>query len=175
MYGYKTLSSDLKNKYGMKFEKNKVYTVSGELKFGVNGNGYHFCTNFEDSLKYNEAFTRNFKLAKVKASGDILESFDRYNGIYGIYVARNIEILDILTEEELFLLSLELKGEKIERFLKLYPYTEEEKERFINEYKNIDLSVIRTFDYYQRNIKDAYDPWKYLEIENGYVKTKRWK
>lgn len=177
MIGYKTLDNESKNRYGKTFLPGIVYSVEGEVRFGRNGNGYHFCKNFEDSLKYLECFTRNFKLAKVRAFGEIRESFDRYNDIYDIYVASSLEILSYLTEEEIFKIALQLSPIQIKRFLQLYPLTELEKERFKEEYKMLELGVMQTFDYYQENKKDAFsNVYDYFEkTESGIVYMKKWR
>ena len=52
--GYKGFSKDLKNEPGEQFEVGKIYRTSNEeeLKFGHNGNGYHFCRSLEDCFIY---------------------------------------------------------------------------------------------------------------------------
>lgn len=177
MLGYKVLDSLGKNRYGKLFLPNETYTVKGKIQFGPNGNGYHFCKNFEDSLKYLEAFTRDFKLAKVRASGEIVESFDRYNGVYDLYASSSLEVLSYLTEEEIFEKGLLLSPLQVKRFLQLYPLTEEEKKLFQQNYQYAELGVMQTFDYYQNQKKDAFlNAWDYLEVnEKGMVYTKKWR
>ncbi len=154
-----------------------VYSVERKICFGRNENGYHFCKNFEDSLKYLEVLTRDFKLAKVRAFGDIKESFDRYNGVYDIYVASSLEILAYLTEDEIFSMALQLSSIQIKRFLQFYPLNGLEKERFKQEYKMLELGVMQNFDYYQENKKDAFsNVYEYFEkTESGMVYMKKWK
>ena len=177
MLGYKVLDKDHKNRYGKEFVINQNYHVDGDIRFGTNGLGYHFCLNFEDSLKYTEKFTRDFTLARIKASGDIKESFDRYNGVFNIFVASDLEVLEFLTKEEIFSLGLDLCPDRVKRFLQLYPLTEEEKIIFKKEYKEVDLGVMKTFSFYQEQDKGAFmDPYKFLDkSSNGYVKLKKWR
>ena len=40
--GYKALNSDFTNRYGFKFEIGKTYKIYNEVKFGNDGNGFHF-------------------------------------------------------------------------------------------------------------------------------------
>ncbi len=177
MLGYKILDIEGKNRYGKIFLPGETYTVLGKLCFGTNGNGYHFCKHFEDCLKYLETFTRQFQLAEVKASGEILESFDRYNGVFDVYVASSLEVLRYLKKEEIFEKGLQLSSIQVKRFLQLYPLTEEEKEIFKHLYTPLELGVMQTFDYYQMDKKDAFSNVDtYLEKkENGMVYMKKWR
>ena len=50
--GYKAFKKGLVNHFGKEFELNKEYSVSGEIKFGNSGNGYHFAERPEDTLRY---------------------------------------------------------------------------------------------------------------------------
>jgi len=177
LLGYKVLDIEHKNRYGKEFVVNQNYHVDGDIRFGTNGLGYHFCLNFEDSLKYIERFTRDFTLARIKASGEIKESFDRYNGVYNIFVASDLEVIKFLTDEEIFCLGVNLCPDRVKRFLQLYPLTLEEKEKFKKEYKSVNLGVMQTFKFYQEQDKEAFmDPYKFLDISNnGYVKLKKWR
>ena len=45
--GYKCFNKGLINRYGKKFEVGKIYHQDGDIKFGINGNGFHMCSNLE--------------------------------------------------------------------------------------------------------------------------------
>ncbi len=54
MEGYKIFNSGLKNRYGVKFEVGKVYTLNTsnrDIEYGVNGYGFHFVKRPEDALR----------------------------------------------------------------------------------------------------------------------------
>ena len=177
MLGYKVLDEFHRNRYGKEFCLGESYHIDGTIQFGNNGCGYHFCLNFEDTLKYTESFTRNFTLARIQADGTIKESFDRYNGVYDIYVASDLTILSYLTEEEIFEEGLLLPPSRVKRFLQLYPLTEAEKKIFKKEYKHVELGIIQTFDYYQENNMTSFsEPYQYMEkTTSEMVKLKKWR
>lgn len=154
MEGYKLLYDDLKNQYGLKMEVGKTYQATGEIKFGTNGNGYHFCGNFEDCFKYAYG-SRNIHIVKIIADGKIIETSDLYNGFDNLYVAQIITIKSLLTKEDIVNKALQLNEMALNRFLKLYPLTEKEKTLFIPIVKN-NFTLNRTFEYYQNNNKDIY-------------------
>lgn len=177
MLGYKVLDEFHRNRYGKEFCLGENYHIDGEIKYGTNGCGYHFCLHPEDTLKYVETFSRNFTLARIKASGVIKESFDRYNGVFDIYVASDLEVLSYLTEEEIFEIGLNLSPDRVKRFLQLYPLTEEEKEIFKQKYKTLELGVMQTFAFYQERDLEAFsNPYKFLEkTKKGSYELKRWR
>ena len=78
--GYKAFDNGLINRYGKKFEVDKTYTTEGKISFGNDGNGYHFCQNIEDTLRYFDATEGDVVIAEVTATGDIAECEDEYNG-----------------------------------------------------------------------------------------------
>ena len=85
----------------MVFEEGKTNKVDGNIKFGVNGNGFHFCKRLEDTLRYID--DKDPKIARVIGRGTIDEGFDDYNGYYDMYASSIIDIKYFLMREEIFL------------------------------------------------------------------------
>ena len=77
--GFKAFDSKTNNRYGMHFEEKKVYSVDGNIKFGTCGNGYHMCTNLEDTLRYVDNYD-DIVIGEVVGFGDIDQYDDEYNG-----------------------------------------------------------------------------------------------
>ena len=90
--GYKAFNADFTNRYGMKFEVGKLYNSDGEIKFGVKGNGFHFCSCFEDTFRYFDT-KQGLILTEVEGSGNIVSYDDEYNGYYDMYASSEIKIL----------------------------------------------------------------------------------
>ena len=157
--GYKGFTKDLKNEPGDQFEVGKIYkTPNNEnLKFGVNGNGFHFCKSLEDCFIYFDPLSSVY--AEVSGLEEVREIDDEYNGIFGICVARTIKIDRLLTNEEIVDMYLNPKKGLgpfvLKRFLQFYKLTPEEVSQFEKMYYK-DWSSLRDIMYYQKNITDAY-------------------
>ena len=53
MKGYKAFNKDMSAMNNIKFEIGKQMHIDGPIKAGpIDGNGFHFCTNFEDTFRY---------------------------------------------------------------------------------------------------------------------------
>ena len=63
--GYKAFNKDLTNRYGSEFVEGTTYRVEGELKFGNNGNGFHFCKRLEDTLRYFPGMEEEIDIASI--------------------------------------------------------------------------------------------------------------
>lgn len=156
-YGYKIFDKGLVNRYGTKFELNKIYNIlDGEVKWGNDGNGFHFCENLEDTLRYGNAMEGETDICYVRGSGKILEYEDDYNDYYDMYVASSIEILKILPREEIIGSMLSGGFLSQRRFVMGYKLTEEEIEKFLV----MRPELFDTIEYYQRNNKDAFSKGK---------------
>ena len=156
--GYKAFDNGLINRYGKKFELEKTYTTNGKISFGNNGNGFHFCKNIEDTLRYFDGVDGDIVIAEVTASGDIAQYEDEYNGYYNMYSARNIRIDRIVDRKELvemFLTEI-YSEERIKRFIQLFKLTEEEIKIFKEHYKN-SIRIINALKYYQEGKTDVYE------------------
>ena len=154
MIGYKAFDYDLVNRYGMKFELNVEYSLSGELKFGNNGNGFHFCTNLEDTLRYVDG--ANAIIVMVEALGNLKQYDDEYNGYYDMFVTNKIKIIKVLTKEDIFNYMFKLPEFRMIRLISSYfQFSEEDLQMLEMLYQNND-SIIKAIRYYQRNELDAY-------------------
>lgn len=151
------------NRYGIKFEEGKTYHCEGEPSFGVKGNGFHFCLRLEDTLRYYPTIKRfnrrvfgcaleEISIASVIGKGKIAEGYDDYNGYYDLYVATSIEIVHILSREEILTLASEMSDPQLIRFLSGFQLVEEEWNRFRDRNESVNLAI----DYYQRGIDDSY-------------------
>ena len=159
--GYKCFNKDLINQYGFQYEIGKTYTVSGELKFGNNGNGFHFCRNLEDTLRYYDALKNNVDICLVIGSGNIITFEDNYYGYYDMYASENISIVKKLTRNEIIMYGYNLSEPRVNRFIAGYQLTEEEKEMFKSKF-NRRSEVINTIEYYQEGNLDAFTK-KYIK------------
>ncbi len=155
--GYKAFNKDMTNMYGKKFEVGKTYSVDGEIKYGTTGNGYHFASRLEDTLRYVNALTEEVKIAEVTATGTIKESFDEYNGYYEVYSAENIRIDRVLTRKEIIEEYLNMSSDiRLERFLKSFKLNKVEIELFKEKCKHIP-HLIKVIKYYQEHDKEVFE------------------
>ena len=150
--GYKSFALDGTNMYG-KVMPVGHYHHDGEIKFGPNGNGYHFAKYMEDTLRYSILDKRNCLVAEVVGRGTIKEGKDEYNGYDDLYVASDLEIVKYLTREEIINIALKLNQIKMERFIRDFALTESEIALFEGKYFNVDLAI----DYYDRKIMETYN------------------
>lgn len=153
--GYKAFNPDYTNRYGMKFEEQKIYTIEGPLKFGNKGNGFHFCERLEDTLRYFDAMTEDIKFAEVTSLSEILESFDEHNDYYDMYSARTIRIDRFIPREEIVKMYFTMPDYRLIRFIQGFRLTKEEIEFFKTLYPE-NNRVLNTISYYQENNKDAF-------------------
>ena len=140
--GYKCFNKDLINHYGQKFEIGKIYIASGIIKFGTRGNGFHMCKNIEDCFRF-------FDTIKIEYS-------DEYNGYYDLYCVEKLEILNVLSREELINIGLSLNELRVERFVSTLSLFKEEISLFKEKYKKY-IKVLDAISYYQENDKDVYN------------------
>lgn len=141
VYGFKAFDKNMKNRYGLEFEEGKTYQTKKNVSFGYNSGyevtGYHFCKNLEDTLRYVDGINDDIKIAEVIGSGNIVRYDDDYYGYYDMYSAEIIDIIHILTREEIINKVLYSGNEDtIERFINGFKLTKEEFERFKTEYAN---------------------------------------
>ena len=125
--GYKAFNKNLTNRYGKQFEIGKTYTTTGKVIFGNNGNGFHFCTNVEDTLRYFDGVD-DIDITEVTSTGDVDIYNDEYNGYYDMYSAQNITIDRIIERKELveMFLTTITSEPRVFRFIQHYKLTEEE-------------------------------------------------
>ncbi len=153
--GFKAFYRDMTNNYGMKYEEGKTYYAANEAKFGLKGNGFHFCKNIEDTFRFID--DAEPKIARVTATGDIEEGFDDYNGYYDMYAATTITINHILTREEVV---DELCKRPVHGTIRTiecgYHFTKEELE-IIRKHFRQNVSLEKYIDYYINGNKEAFN------------------
>lgn len=156
--GYKAFNGGLINRYGKKFELGKIYSVDGDVSFGNDGNGFHFCKNIEDTFRYFNAKDEKVVVAEVTGFSDIVTSNDEYNGYYDMYSAKSIRIDRIINRKELIKMFLtKITSEsRVIRFIQLYRLTEDEIQLFKLWYSS-SSRIMDSIMYYQENKKDVYE------------------
>ena len=151
--GYKAFNKDLTNRYGKKFEVGKIYIAPGIIKFGNNGNGFHLCRNMEDTFRYFDP--ENMTVCKVIGSGEMVEGIDHYYGFYEMYAVKRLKILKELSRLEIVEQGLKLNEFRAQRFVSLFPLTEEEIILFKKQFKNY-IRVLDAISYHQEKDEKIY-------------------
>lgn len=152
--GYKAFNHDLTNRYGKKFNEGVTYYINAPIKYGNNGNGYHFCKRLEDTLRY---FNPNdIAIAEVTGLGNIHESFDEYYEYYDLYVTDTIRIDKVLEREEIINRFLHQPEYRVRRFLENYILNSDEIQLFKYMYKDNE-DVLNTIAYYQEKDKKIFE------------------
>lgn len=149
--GYKCFNKDLTNRYGFKFEVGKSYYVNGEISFGNNGNGFHFCKNLEDTFRYFPTFDEDVSVCLVKGYGKLCEYEDDYNGYYDMYACSNIDIIKQLSRDEIIDIMINSNELKVCRFIQCFRLNDNEIEKFRDKFKSNNVNFY--IDYYQFNKK----------------------
>lgn len=156
--GYKAFKKGLFNRYGVQFKEHQDYVVDlqGEdLKYGNNGNGFHFAKRLEDCLRYYNGFEEEIDIAKVVSLGDFKESFDDYYGYYDLYVTNHLYIDHVMTREEILNYIIGVNNFRVVRFIQGYKLTPLEIMELLKKYPN-DNSIIDAIKYYQYHDDTAY-------------------
>lgn len=152
-YGYKAFDKGLVNRYGTGFEVGKTYSINSEtVKWGNDGKGFHFCKNLEDTLRYFDAMNEEVDICYVKGFGNIMDYEDDYNEYYNMYVSSNIEIIRILTREEIINHMLGQWEVPMQRFVQGYKLNESEIDMFLEK----EPKLLSYIEYYQKDNKGAF-------------------
>jgi len=151
---YKAFDEGLVNRYGDKFEVGKIYRVNGDIKWGNYGNGFHMCLYPENCFRYFDT-SQKIDLALVRGFGQMQCYDDEYNAYYNMYVCEGMEILKVLSRDEIIELALNLYTYRIENFLKTFKLSADEIELFKDVYKDSERTL-EFINYYQENDKDAF-------------------
>lgn len=169
--GYKAFSENRVNRYGYQFNEGKHYRVNGDISFGNYGNGFHFCTNIEDTFRYVDAMNSKVELAEVIGSGEMVKYNDEYYGYYDMYAASDLDVVRFLSRKEIvehFLINANSLA--VRRFVSTFKLTEEEIVLF--KYKFFDdIDILNAIKYYQENDKDVYS--KEVDFKRYYKKSRR--
>jgi hypothetical protein len=92
MRGYKFMESDI-TCLGFQYEVGKEYTLDSKLK--ICENGFHFCENPFDCLKYYDNIKGDKRLFLVEALGEVISK-------YGKSVTNKIKIVEEIKDIEKF-------------------------------------------------------------------------
>lgn len=130
---FKGLTNDID---GIQYEIGKPYTTPDRLLY--QRGGYHMCKQFEDCYKFLKATETEIDLTLVKGFGNYYgvdggeRSPDDSTGI--IYMCEKMEILKVLSRDEIIQLALELPPYRMQSFLYNYPLLKEEKDIIMSSY-----------------------------------------
>ena len=154
MKGYKAFENGLTTTHGFTYELGEKYYQEGEIKWQKNG--FHFCENPEDSLRYIDAFNNDYTIAEVEGSGEVLVRADEYEEFFNLYVASEITIKRIVPREEVFADVISSSQDRTKRLIVLSKLNEDEKEIIrelypelsgtINYYQNDSYALTRKFN-----------------------------
>lgn len=111
--GYKCFNSDMSNCYGFKYNIGNIYYSYGDIKFGINGNGFHMCKNLVDVFRYFNCFDEDVIVCEVIGSGKIDICNDEYNGFYDLYAVECLEIVRKLDRSEIIDMVLNMNYLKV--------------------------------------------------------------
>ena len=168
--GFKIFNEDLTNRYGMKFEVDKTYVTTGQIKWGNNGNGFHMCTHLEDTFRYFDAINKKCQIAEVLGFNNNIIYNDEYYGYFDMYVVESLKIQHVLSREEIvnYLYNLiknsNVNYDKVNRFICGYKLTEEEIIKIINILALKDHSHLNNYLYSIENFQ------KYTIYQKQYIK-----
>lgn len=155
--GYKAFNIDMTNQYGMKFEEGKTYTISGEVRKGTHGNGYHFAKNLEDSIHFIiDDKHDNVVVAKVTGKGNIQTFSTEDKEFDDLYVASSLTVDHIMTREEVIHHMLEKNVISAQHFIRKFPLNAEEQHSFKTKFSG-DIGFQRAMAYYQEGDKEIYN------------------
>ena len=144
MRGFKALNWDLTNRYGFQYEIGVKYKLNGNLIWRENG--FNFCTNPEDTLRYVDAYNEDIVFTLVEGSGELVLYEDEYYGFYDMYASSKMKILRIVSRHEVFEMIMESNNIfRVKRYASLMKLTLDEKREILKKYP----SVKSTIDYYQ--------------------------
>lgn len=156
VHGYKAFSKGLKNRYDMQFEVGKKYHVDGDIKFGVTGNGFHFCANMVDTLRYVNGLEEEIDMCEVIGSGKIVEFYDDYYGYYDMYAASDLEIVRIVPREEIISMAHSMNEIELDRLFMGYKLTSDELKELKSMLNPYQKHLEKTIAYFQYGDKDAF-------------------
>ena len=158
--GFKAFAVDGTNVNGITMEAGKKYHIDGAIKYGTQGNGYHFALHLEDTIRFAaDTLPGDCLIAEVIGSGEIVEGWDDYYGYYDLYSCSDLEVIRYLSREEILDYATKLSDIKMKRFIECFKLNDDEIELFSGRGHIVDLAI----DYYQRDMKDAYDPENVLK------------
>lgn len=154
--GYKIFDNKMANRYNFPMEVGKVYTATGPIKFGNNGNGFHYCKNLVDVFRYHDSKNPDgFIVTKVLGFGETKTYNDEYYGYYDMYVSRRIYIIKQLSREEIIKEVLTKHEIEVLKFLTTFSLTPEEITLF-KKYYSTSQRILNAISYYQEKDLNTY-------------------
>jgi hypothetical protein len=153
--GYKAFTYPMLTRYGQTLVVGEKYTSFGTIKYGNDGNGYHFCINTEDTLRYVDGMNGKIDICEVIGSGETVKYEDDYYGYYDQYCSSELEILKRLNRNEILIKLEDMSVEQLIRFFMGFKLTQTEIEYCMKKYSNY-INVQKNILYYQLNEKDAF-------------------
>lgn len=150
--GFKCFYKGLINAFDQSLVLDTKYICDGEIKF--KSNGYHLCTNLEDTLRYFDGINKEVEICEVVGYPEYVKYNDYYYEYYDMYVCRGLLLKKMLTRNEIMEYAEKMNSISFKRFSAGYKLTEEELEYFKNKYKN-NMDVINHLIYYYED-KDIY-------------------
>lgn len=158
--GFKAFNFDKTNRYGMVFSEGETYTVDGEVKFGVRGNGFHMCMHLCDVFRYFSN-DEGIAVAEVIGNGKLADYNEPYFGYYDMYAVSELTIVRFLKREEIINKMLEDCDFNVKKFIMTFTLSEDEKVLFLRKFRR-NIDILCSILYYQYGIKDIY----YLENDD---------
>ena len=153
--GYKAFNKDSTNRYGKPFTEGETYIVTGDIKFGNDGNGFHMCTSLSDVFRYVNATEEEVLVAKVTGRGKKVCVDDDYYGYYDMYACEEITIDKFLSREEVIEEILNASSYQVKKFIVTCKISDEEVVEFLKRFRG-DTEVIKALLYYHFGIEEVY-------------------
>ena len=132
--GFKCFYSGLVNAFGNKLELDKKYICNEPVKF--KSNGYHICTNLEDTLRFFDGVNKQVDICEVIGYPEYVKYDDEYYGYYDMYACQGLLLKRILTRDEIIKKADSMYNEAFKRFSRDYKLTAAELDYFKNKYRN---------------------------------------
>lgn len=145
---YKCFNSGLIDQYGQKYQIGKIYHADNKIKF--HKNGFHMCTNLEDTLRYFDSFEEDIDIATVSGFGNFDKYDDEYNEFFDMYATEYMLIKHVLTRDEIIAYASGISEMRLKRFLSLYKLNDFELHYFKEKCKKSRM-LLETINYYQEN------------------------
>lgn len=153
------------NNYGFQFKVGESYSVDGEIKTGLSGNGYHMCEKIEDTFRYYGAMNPNIAVCEVIGSGKIAAAWDDYYG-YATFAVEKIEIVRELDRDEIIEMALNMSDTRVTRFVQVFRLNSDEIKMFELKFAKFS-GVLNAIAYYQKGDLEVYK-----RASLGYVKKR---
>lgn len=154
--GFKAFNIDSTNRYGKSFAEGETYRVIGDIKFGLDGNGFHMCTALSDVFRFVNAKEEDVLVAAVTGRGKFVKRDDNYYGYYDMYSFEEITIDRFLSRSEIIARMLSSNNLEIKKFIMTFKLNDDEKMMFAMKFRN-DIEMMKYLLYYQFDCKDIYE------------------